>query len=225
MRFKTKSGVTISNNTVQKRLQEEAMKRSKEMAEEQQQQQQQQQLLQQQQQVPKSQQPLEDGSVIGKFVKPKPPPPLKKPTAEIHPAFYYQENPYSQDNQAYFTQETNFSQEIHAENLGEIHAVQEMQVFENSMEELPKIKNIFSTSSRKEKPSSSHEKPSKSNPEYDSNIMSYLVGFFFAFSTFLYLFQVRLENVHCTPRQVSPNGTNVAMSAVFASAVPCLAPP
>ena len=152
MRFKTKSGVTISNNTVQKRLQEEAMKRSKEMAEEQQQQQQQQQLLQQQQQVPKSQQPLEDGSVIGKFVKPKPPPPLKKPTAEIHPAFYYQENPYSQDNQAYFTQETNFSQEIHAENLGEIHAVQEMQVFENSMEELPKIKNIFSTSSRKEKP-------------------------------------------------------------------------
>ena len=203
------------------------MKRSKEMAEEQQQQQQQQQqLLQQQQQVPKSQQPLEDGSVIGKFVKPKPPPPLKKPTAEIHPAFYYQENPYSQDNQAYFTQETNFSQEIHAENLGEIHAVQEMQVFENSMEELPKIKNIFSTSSRKEKSFSSHEKSSKSNPKnpkYDSNIMSYLVDFVICniFSSF----QVRLENVHCTRRQVSPNGTNVATSAVFASAAPCPAPP
>ena len=41
------------------------------------------------------------------------------------------------------------SQEIHAENLWNIHAVQEMQVFENSIEELPKIKNILSASNKK----------------------------------------------------------------------------
>ena len=142
MRFKTKSGVTISNNTVQKRLAEEALKRSKEAEE-------------QQQQVPvKSQQPLEDGSIIGKFIKPLPPlplPQLKQPQ-EIHAAYY---DHYHQE-----IQEGNFThQEIHAENLGEIHAVQEMQVFENSITEealsLPKIKNIFSASIEKTKASKS----------------------------------------------------------------------
>ena len=148
MRFKTKSGVTISNNTVQKRLQEEALKRSKEAEE------------QQQQQVPVIKQPLEDDSVIGKFLKPQPPLPQLKRPQEIHTAY----NHYYQDSQETFSH-----QEIHAENLGEIHAVQEMQVFENSITEeslsssLPKIKNIYS--------SASIEKPKTSKSKKGSRIM------------------------------------------------------
>ena len=130
MRFKTKSGVTISKSSVQNRLQEEALKRSKEMAEQQEQ--------QQQQQQPHPEQVNPDGSIIGKSSRSGPQNPFKIPQ-DIH----------SEDFQVIPQVYQQPPEELQVQ--PEIFHPEESQGFEYNDQAFPKIKikNVFSSSQAK----------------------------------------------------------------------------